>query len=100
MGCIWEYYSEFGFDICLFAEFVGGDSVELFVAFDWYYFCAIGENGMIRTFSEEVKTMLLQVSNEITSFDRHGQSQWAVAQSAHCRLEFPFRFADRRAPFH
>jgi hypothetical protein len=55
MGCIWEYYSEFGFDICLFAEFVGGDSVELFVAFDWYYFCAIGENGMIRTFSEEAK---------------------------------------------
>ena len=75
-------------------------AVILCVAFDRDYFCAIGVNGVVRTLSEEIETMLFQVSNEITSFDRHAQPQWAVAQLGHCQLEFPFRFADRRAPFH
>jgi hypothetical protein len=37
-------------------------------------------DGVIRAFPDEIETMLLHVSNEITPFDRHAEPQWAVAQ--------------------
>jgi hypothetical protein len=41
------------------------------MAFDGDDLHSVGVNGVIRTFPEEIETMLLQVSDEITSFDRH-----------------------------
>ena len=72
--------SEFGFHSSLLAEFVCCDSIELSVAFDWYSFLSISVNSVICTFTENIETMLLQVSDEITPFDRHAVPQWTVAQ--------------------
>jgi len=71
---------EFGFYFGLLAEFVCSDSIEFFVAFHRNDLCSICVDGVIRTFSEEIKTLLLQVSDEITSFDRHAQPLRAFVQ--------------------
>ena len=73
-------YSELCLDAGLFAEFVGGNSIDLFVSFDWNDLRSIRVNGMIGTLSEEIETMLFQVSNKITSFDRHAQHPCSVVQ--------------------
>ena len=75
-----EGISELGFNAGLLAEFVGGDAIELFVAFDRNYLCSVGIDGVICTLSEKIETILLQVSDEITSFDRHAGPLWAVVQ--------------------
>ena len=72
--------SEFGFNSGLLTEFVGGDAIELPMALDGNDLSSVGVDGVIRTFPEEIETMLLQVSDEITSFDRHAGPRWAVAQ--------------------
>jgi hypothetical protein len=74
------HLSKLGFNAGLLAEFVGGDAIEFFVAFDGNYLRSVGVNGVICTLSEKIETMLLQVSDEITSFDRHAQPLWAVVQ--------------------
>jgi hypothetical protein len=35
------------------------DSIKLPMAFDWNNFLSVGVDGVIRTFSEEIETMLL-----------------------------------------
>jgi hypothetical protein len=37
-------------------------------AFDWNNFCSVGVYGVIRTFPEEIETMLFQVSGEARGF--------------------------------
>ena len=60
---------EFGFQAGLLAKFVCGDSIELPMTFDWNDLRSVGVDGMIRTFPEQMEMMLLEVSDEITSFD-------------------------------
>lgn len=36
-----------------------------------YHFGSVGIYGMFSTFSEQVETVLFQISNQITSFGRH-----------------------------
>ena len=63
----------------MLAYFVGGNPVKLFVAFDGYYFGSICVEGVVGAFSQQIEIILLQVSDEITSLDRHVEPQWAVA---------------------
>ncbi len=73
-------YSKLGLDAGLFAEFIGGNSIHLFVSLDRNNLRSIRVNGMVGTFSEQIETMLFQVSNKITSFNRHAQHPCAVVQ--------------------
>ena len=68
---ILECWSEFGLDTGLLADLVGSNPIKLFVAFDGNYFGAICVDRVVGTFSQQIETLLLQVSNEITSLDRH-----------------------------
>ena len=73
------FWSEFRLDASLLADFVGGNPIKLFVAFDGNYFGTICVDGVVGAFSQQIEIILLQVSNEITSLDRHVQPLWAVA---------------------
>ena len=46
----------------LFAEFVGGDSIELPVPFDRNYFLAICVNGMLTTLSEQIESVFFKIA--------------------------------------
>ena len=48
------------------------------MAFDGNDLVSINVDSMIRTFPEEIKTILLHVSDEITPFGRHAEPQWAI----------------------
>ena len=72
-------FSEVRLDTGLLADLVGSYPIKLFVAFDRNYFCTVCVNGVVGTFSQQIETILLQVSNEITSLDRHVEPLWAVA---------------------
>lgn len=91
--------SELGLDPSLLADFVGGNPIELFVALDGNYFGTIGVDGVVSAFSQQIEMILLQMSDEITSLDRHVESLWAVALSVRYQGEFPCQFAGKRAPF-
>ncbi len=75
MGC----WSEFRLDTSLFADFVGGNPVKLFMALDGNYFATIGIDGVVGALSQQVETITLQVPNEITSLDRHVEPLWEAA---------------------
>ena len=75
-----ESWSKFRLDTGLLADLVGRNPIKLFVAFDRNYFGTIGVNGMVCTFSPQIETILLQISNKFTSLDRHVEPLWAVAQ--------------------
>ncbi len=55
----------------LLADFVGGNPIKLFVAFNGNYFGTICVDGVVGTFSKQMEIILLQASNQITSLDRH-----------------------------
>jgi hypothetical protein len=63
--------SEYRRDSCLFADFVGCDSIELLVSLDWDSLDVVGVNGMAAALSEQMEAISLQITDEITSFDRH-----------------------------
>ena len=75
-----ETWSEFRLDTGLLADLVGGNPVKLLVAFDRNYFGAVCINGVVCTFSQQIETILLQISNKFKSLDRHVEPLWAVAQ--------------------
>ena len=65
MGLVfWLYASLFAYLIC-------GDPIKLFVSLYRNYFRVICINGMVATFTQQIKTVLLQVPNEIPSLNRH-----------------------------
>jgi hypothetical protein len=49
------------------------------MAFDGDYLGTIGVDGVVGAFPQQIETILLQVSNEITSLDRHVEPLWEVA---------------------
>ena len=57
----------------MLADLIGRNSVELPVAFDRDDLDIIDVDGMITAFPEQPEAVFLQMSNEITSFDRHVQ---------------------------
>ena len=75
-----ESWSEFRLDTGLLADLVGRNPIKLFVAFDRNYFGTVGVNGVVCTFSQQIETILLQISNKFTSLDRHVEPLRAVAQ--------------------
>jgi hypothetical protein len=63
----------------LLTDFVGGNAIKLFVAFDGNYFGTVCVDGVVGTFSQQIEIILLQVSNQVTSLDRHVEPLQAVA---------------------
>jgi len=63
----------------LLADFIGGNAIKLFVAFNRNYFGTICVDGVVGTLSQQIEIILLQMSNEIMSLDRHVEPLWAVA---------------------
>ena len=69
-----------GGDAGLLADFVGSDSIYLFVTFDRYYLGAVRINGVVAAFPEQVKVVFHQISDKVTSFDRHVELLPAVVR--------------------
>jgi hypothetical protein len=63
------YGLKFGGEAGLFADFVSGDAVQDLVALYRDGFGAVGVDGMVGTFPQEIKAVGRQILNEITPFD-------------------------------
>jgi hypothetical protein len=61
--------SELGRDACLFADFVSCDPINLPVAFDGDHMSAVGVDGVVCPFPEQMEAVFLQIASEITSLD-------------------------------
>jgi hypothetical protein len=67
-------------DASLLADFIGGNPIKLFVPFDGNHSGTICVDRVVGTFSQQIKSVLLKVPNEVTSLDRHAEPLWATAQ--------------------
>lgn len=71
---------ELGRDTGLLADFVGRDSIKLFVTLDRNHLGAICIDGMVAAFSQQVEAIFFQISGELTPFNRHVELLPAVVQ--------------------
>jgi len=62
---------ELWFQASLFADFVRSDSIKKSVPFNWNSLYVICIYGMILPFAQQIKSTLFQISDQITSFNRH-----------------------------
>ncbi len=54
---------KFWFYCSLFAKLISGNAIQLFLAFDRHCLAAVGVDGVLPSFTHQVKSVLFKVSN-------------------------------------
>ena len=85
-SCSWAgRLFEFGCNTSLFADLVGGYSINFSVSFDWNNLGAVCVYGMVASLPQEAKAAFRQVPDEVTPFDRHaGRRSMEIQQNLIC----------------
>ena len=65
---------ELGREARLLADFVSRDPVKLSMTLDRDYLDVIGVDGVVGALPEQAEAVLLQMTDKITSLDRHAES--------------------------
>jgi len=55
----------------LFADFVGGDAIDVVMALDGDGGGTVGEYGMVSTLTDKGEAILLEVADQVFTLDRH-----------------------------
>ena len=75
----------------LLTELVRCDPIKLAMPLDRNGVDAIGVDGLVAAFAQQVEAVGLEGADAVTPFDRHDRALRAVAQGAHSPEESPFR---------